>query len=56
VTKLAVVNESKRVTDADVKRMVAAIRTQARQAAKLIDRHVPASASSAVCPSARCRC
>jgi hypothetical protein len=41
VTKLAVVNESKRVSDADVKRMVAAIRTQARQAAKLIDRSLP---------------
>jgi hypothetical protein len=41
LTKLAIVNESKRVTSAEVGLMVAAVRRQARDAAKLIDRYVP---------------
>jgi hypothetical protein len=41
LTKLAVINESKRVTASDVGLMVAAVRRQVTQAARLIDRYVP---------------
>jgi hypothetical protein len=41
LTKLAVINESKRVTTSDVGLMVAAVRRQVTQAARLIDRYVP---------------
>jgi hypothetical protein len=41
LTKLAVINESKRVTASEVGLMVAAVRRQAHQAARLIDRYVP---------------
>src|SRR3954447_24520075 len=50
MTKLVVLNESKRVSAGDVGQMVAAVRRQAHEAARLIDRYLPSIRTSTRVP------
>jgi hypothetical protein len=51
MTKLVVLNESKRVSASDVGQMVAAVRRQAHEAARLIDRYLPSIRTAARLPA-----